>query len=103
MSGVGVGCHLRMMWLESRPAVPKLISSSDRKHPDRMSLRGNSRVLILTRFVVGVFRVFVGSVGAVGGVDDDDGGRMVMRGGLGLPSSTRFPLVVVLFIFGTTS
>ena len=103
MSGVGVGWRLRMMCLESGPAVPNSISSSGRKHPDRMSLRGDSGVLILTRFVVGVFGVFVGGMGAVGGVDDDDGGVMVMRGGLGLPSSTHFPLVVVPFVFGTTS
>ena len=91
------------MCLESGPAVHKSISSSGRKHPDKMSSRGDSGVLILTRFVVGVFRVFAGSVGAVGGVDDDDGGMMVMRGGLGLPSSMHFHLVVVLFVFGTTS
>ena len=92
-----------MMCLESGPTVPKSISSSGRKHPDRMSSRGDSGVLILTRFVIGVFGVFVGGVGAVRGIDDDDGGMMVMRGGLGLPSSTRFPLVVVPFVFGTIS
>ena len=91
------------MWLKSSPAVSKSISSSGRKHLNRMSSRGDSGVLILTRFVVGVFGVFVGGVGAVGGVDNDDGGMIVMRGGLGLPSSMHFPLVVVPFIFGTTS
>ena len=103
MSGVGVGCRLRMMCLESGPAVPNSISSLGRKHPKRMSSRGDSGVLILTRFVVGVFEVFVAGVGVVGGVDDDDGGMMMMRGGLGLPSSMRFPLVIVPFVFGTTS
>ena len=103
VSGVGVGCRLRIMCLENGPAIPKLISSSGRKHPDRMSSRGDSRVLILTRFVVDVFGVFIGGVGAVEGVDDDDSGMMVMRGGLGLPSYMGFPLVVVPFVFGTTS
>ena len=91
------------MCLESGPAIPNSISSSGRKHPDRMSSRGDSGVLILTRFVVGVFGVFVGGVGAVGGVDDDDGGMMVMQGDLGLPSSMRFLVVVAPFIFSTTS
>ena len=92
-----------MICLESSPAVSKLISSSDRKHLDRMSSRGGSRVLILTHFVVGIVAVFVGGIGAVGGVDNNDSDMMVMQGGLGLPSCIRFPLVVVPFIFGTTS
>ena len=54
-----------MMCLQSGLAVPNSISSSGRKYPDRMSSRGDSGVLILTRFVVGVFGVFVGGVGAV--------------------------------------
>ena len=103
MSGVGVGCRLRMICLESGPAVPKSISLSGRKHPDRMSSRGDSGVLIRTHFVVGVFGVFVGGVGAVGGVDDDDGSMTVMRGGLGLPSSTRFLVVVAPSLLRTTS
>ena len=91
------------MCLESGPAVPNSVSSSGRKHPDRMSSRGDSGVLILTRFVVGVFGVFVSGVGAVGGADDDDGSAIVMRGGLALPSSTRFLVVVAPSLLRTTS
>ena len=82
------------MCLESGPTIPNSIFPSVRKDPDRMSLRGDSGVFILTRFVIGVFGVFVGSVGAFGGIDDDNGGMMVMRGGLGLPSSMRFLVVM---------
>ena len=91
------------MFLESGPAIPKLISSSGRKHPDRMSSRGDSGMLILTRFIVGIFGVFVGDIGAVGGVDDDDGSMMLMRGGLGLPTSTHFLVVVAPSLLCTTS
>ena len=103
MSLIGVCGRLRMMCLESSPAVPKSISFSGRKHPDNMSSRGDSGgefgVTILTRFVDGVL---FGGVGAVGGVDDDDAGMMLMRGGLGLPSPSCLLRVVMPSVFRTT-
>ena len=78
MSGIGVCTLLCMMCLESSPAVPISISSSGRKHPDSMSSRGDFGVLILSRLVDGVCGVFACGVGAVGGVDDDDGGMMLI-------------------------
>jgi hypothetical protein len=56
------------------------MSSSGRKHPERMSSRGDSGVLIRTRFVDNVLGVFAGGVGAVGGISDDVGGVMISIG-----------------------
>ena len=75
MSVVGVCECFRMMCLESSPAVPNSISSSGRKHPDRISSRGESGefgVVIRTCCIEGVFGVFAGGVGAVGGVAISD-------------------------------
>ena len=90
------------MCLESGPAIPNSIPSSGRKHPDRMSSSGDSGVLILTRFVVGVFRVFVGGVSIFRGVDNDNS-MMVMRGGLDLHSSIGFLVGVASSLLRTTS